>query len=179
MAGVELPLTTWRHEVLFALRPPQMSLPHPTVIDDPSAMYFRPETGRLTLVGLEDGNVLGEDPALPTDRARAGFAERAIERICRRIPAMEQAGLHSSQAGYDGLSPDQRAVLGPAGPEGFFLQCGFSGTGFKLAPAVGACMAELILEGQAKVVDISPFGYARLLEGKALTGEHAYQKIWR
>ena len=179
MVGLEVPIDTWRHDTMFVRRPPEIGPSHPTVIDDANAMYFRPETGGLTLVGLEDGNPLGQSPDTDVDRAQAGFVERAVERICRRIPAMEGAVLHSSHGGYDGITPDQRAVLGQAGPEGFYLACGFSGTGFKIAPAVGACMAELIITGQASTVDIEPFHPRRFEEGTSLTGEHAYEKIWR
>jgi len=91
---------------------------------------------------------------------------------------MEKGALHSDHGGYDGITPDQRALLGQIGPEGFYLQCGFSGTGFKIAPAVGACMAELILDGESKTVDISPFTPQRFDEGKHLKGEHAYDSIW-
>lgn len=179
MVGLEVPVESWRHETLFIRRPPELGPSHPTVIDDALSMYFRPETGGLTLVGLEDSNVIGEDPDNGSDRARPGFVERAVERICRRVPAMEKGSLHSTLAGYDGITPDQRAILGPAGPQGFYLACGFSGTGFKIAPAVGACMAELILDGKARSVDISPFRYQRFSEGDLLSGEHAYEDIWR
>ena len=40
-------------------------------------------------------------------------------------------------------------------------------------------MAELILDGQARSVDISPFRYQRFAEGGLLAGEHAYEDIWR
>lgn len=179
MLGLDIPVKSWRHETLFIRRPPELGPSHPTVIDDALSMYFRPETGGLTLVGLEDSNVIGENPDGGSDRAKAGFVERAVERICRRVPAMEKGSLHSTLAGYDGISPDQRAILGQAGPQGFYLACGFSGTGFKIAPAVGACMAELILDGKAQTVDISPFRYERFSEGNLLTGEHAYEDIWR
>jgi sarcosine oxidase subunit beta len=149
------------------------------VIDDIHAMYFRPETGGLTLVGLEDANPIGESPEGDTDHAKPGFVERAIERICKRIPLMEQGSLHSAHGGYDGITPDQRAILGQAGPEGFYLVCGFSGTGFKIAPAIGTCMVELILDGQAKAVDISPFRLERFEKDEHLKGEHAYGDIWR
>lgn len=178
MAGVNIPLNTWRHDTMFVKRPAELRLPHPTVIDDLNSMYFRPESGGLTLVGLEDGNPLGQSPDGNTDTSLAGFIERAIERICKRIPAMQSARLHSSHGGYDGITPDQRAILGPAGPEGFYLLCGFSGTGFKIAPAVGACMAEWILNGQPETVDISPFRLDRFERGENLVGEHAYQDIW-
>jgi glycine/D-amino acid oxidase-like deaminating enzyme len=75
--------------------------------------------------------------------------------------------------------PDQRPVLGAAGPDGFFLQCGFSGTGFKTAPAVSALMAELIMDGQASTVDISSFGVERCGAGRLLVGAHEDRPIWR
>jgi hypothetical protein len=40
-------------------------------------------------------------------------------------------------------------------------------------------MAERILDGHAQTVDISPFSLRRFAEGKPLTGEHAYDSIWR
>ena len=95
-----------------------------------------------------------------------------------RIPLMEQGSLHSTHGGIDGITPDQRAILGQAGPDGFYLACGFSGTGFKIGPAVGLCMAELIVDGRAQAVDIAPFALSRFAEGKKLVGEHAYDNIW-
>jgi sarcosine oxidase subunit beta len=178
MAGVKIPVTTWRHDTLFVKRPAGLHLPHPTVIDYANSMYFRPESGGLTLVGLEDGNPLGQSPDGHTDSAQPGFVERAIERICKRIPALERGALHSHHGGYDGITPDQRAILGPAGPEGFYLVCGFSGTGFKIGPAVGACMAEWILDGQPATVDITPFKLERFEIGEQLVGENAYEDIW-
>lgn len=179
MAGLDLPIDTWRHDTMFIRRPSEAGISHPTVIDDSNSMYFRPETGGLTLVGLEDGNPLGTAPDQSADVALPGFVDRGVERICRRMPIMEQGSLHSAHGGYDGITPDQRAILGQAGPEGFYLQCGFSGTGFKIAPAVGACMAELIGEGESSTLDISPFSPERFREGRLLKGEHAYENIWR
>ncbi len=176
MAGVDLPLTTWRHDTMFVVRPPEIGLSHPTVIDFPKELYFRPE-GNLTLVGLEDGNPLGESPDNDTDHAQKGFAERAIDRLCERVPAMEKGHLHSAHGGYNGITPDQHPVLGAMGPEGFYVDCGYSGTGFKTAPAAGLCMAELILDGVAKTVDISPLAPERFAEGRLIKGN--YENIWR
>ncbi len=175
MAGLELPYDTWRHDTMFVKRPAQIGPSHPTVIDFPKEMYFRPE-GNLTLVGLEDGNPLGESPESDCEHAKAGFVEKAIDRICERIPVMEQGGLHSAHGGYDGITPDQRPMLGLAGLDGFYLDCGFSGTGFKIGPAVGLCMAELILDGAAKTVDISSLTPLRFASGKLISG--MYHNIW-
>ena len=162
---------------MFVARPPQIGPIHPTVIDFAHEMYFRPEGG-LTLVGLEDGNPLGESPESDTDHAKAGFVERGIDRICQRIPIMEHGSLHSAHGGYDGITPDQHAMLGAAGPEGYYLDCGHSGTGFKTSPAIGLCMSELILDGSARTVDLSIYTPERFDKGKLIVGKHPYSSIW-
>ncbi len=175
LAGLDLPYDTWRHDTMFVVRPPEIGPSHPTVIDFPKEIYFRPEGG-LTLVGLEDGNPLGESPDGDADHAKAGFVERAIDRICERVPVMEKGSLHSAHGGYDGITPDQHLLLGLAGLDGFYLDCGFSGTGFKISPAVGLCMAELILDGVSKTVDISSLAPGRFAAGKMVQGN--YENIW-
>ena len=176
MAGVDLPVKTWRHETMFVRRPLDFGPQHPTVIDDINGMYFRPETGMLTLVGLEDGNTRGESPEDNTGKARPGFVERAIERLTRRIPCLENGSLHSTLAGFDGVTPDSHPVLGPAGPEGFFLDCGFSGTGFKIAPAVGSNLADWILDGKPGKIDITPFSPGRFSTGDWIISQYSYGK---
>jgi len=176
LAGVHIPLTTWTHDVAFVKRPPTVGM-HPTVIDDALSMYFRPE-GELTLIGLEDNNRMGEPPESDT-HVDPGFVMRAIDRICERVDGMEEGSLHSTHAGRDGLTPDQRAIMDKAGPDGFYIACGFSGTGFKLSPAVGVCMSELILEGRAKLVDIASLNLGRFARGELLRGEHSYGDTWK
>jgi sarcosine oxidase subunit beta len=177
MADLEIPYDTWRHDTMFVRRPREIMIPHPTVIDDANNMYFRPEGG-LTLVGLEDGNPLGESPDGDADRALPGFVERSIDRLARRIPAMERGSLHSAHGGCDGITPDQHPLLGAAGPQGFYLDCGFSGTGFKTAPAVGLCLAQLIVDGASKSVDISIYAPDRFAQARPIRGEHTYGAVW-
>jgi sarcosine oxidase subunit beta len=177
LVGVEIPLTTWSHDVAFVKRPPSVGM-HPAVIDDALAMYFRPE-GELTLIGLEDCNRMGEPPESKLGRVDPEFAIRAIDRICERVAGMEAGSLHSTHVGRDGLTPDQRAIIDQAGPEGFYIACGFSGTGFKLSPAVGICMSEWILDGSAKLVDLSSLNLGRFARGDLIQGEHSYGHIWR
>ena len=178
MAGVELPVDAWWHEVAFIRRPPRMRA-HPAVIDLSNAMYFRPETGGLTLIGLEDGSQFGDSPDSDADRVGPGFVERAVDRLCRRMPGIDAGSLASAYRGCDGITPDQRPIMDRVGPEGFFAACGFSGTGLKLGPAVGACMAELILDGAARTVDVSAFTLRRFQTGELLKGVHAYHTPWR
>ena len=177
MVGLNIPYDTWRHDTMFVMRPKQIT-DHPTVIDFANELYFRPE-GNLTLVGLEDGNPFGESPDQDSEHAKPGFVERGIDRICRRIPTMENGALHSAHGGYDGITPDQHPMLGAAGPDGFYLDCGFSGTGFKTAPAVGLCMSELILDGKSRTVDLSIYSPMRFAAGAPIVGSHPYGSIWK
>jgi sarcosine oxidase subunit beta len=176
--GVTIPLDTWTHDVLHIRRPAHIQ-DHLTVIDSSLGMYFRPDSGDLTLVALEDDSRIGEAPDADRHYVAKDFVERAIDRICLRVPDMEQGSLHSSHVGRDGLTPDQRAIIGSAGPEGYFLVTGFSGTGFKLSPAIGLCVSELILDGKAATVDISGFDPLRFERGELLKGDHSYGFIWR
>lgn len=181
MVGVDIPLQTWRHDVAYIKRPAGSRSTHPTVIDDANAMYFRPEGRELTLVALEDGNEIGDfSPDRETASTAPGFADRVADRLTRRMPMMADGELHSRHSGQDGITPDQHAIIGPAGPDGFWLCCGFSGTGFKIAPAVGESLAELICEGaNSTTVDLGPFAADRFARGEELVGEHAYEAIWR
>jgi sarcosine oxidase subunit beta len=180
MVGLELPIKTMRHDVMIVRRPLTLGPAHPVVIDEPYQQYFRPETGKLSLVGLDDVNTLGESPDGPTDYVKPGYIQQAIDRICLRIPGMESASLQGSYCGYEGMTVDGMAILDQAGPEGFYLDCGFSGTGFKTAPAVGKAMAQIILDGDPGEIDLSPFSWHRFADGKLermLENERAFTVI--
>jgi len=179
LAGLDLPLSVWRHDTGYLGVPEEVARPIPVVIDIVHGMYFRPEGADMVLVGLEDDNQIGGSPDRDTADAAPSFRDRAAERIVRRVPGLVDGTFRSSHSGQDGLSPDQRPMLGPAGPDGFYLDCGHSGTGFKTAPAVGLGMAELILDGTSATVDLSPFAFDRFAEGRLLVGEHGDQHAWR
>jgi sarcosine oxidase subunit beta len=179
LVGLDIPVSIWRHDIAFLGPPPTVKLPFPMVIDYATNVYFRPEGTELVLVGLEDENELGGSPDRDTADVAEDFPERAARRICGLIPAMTDATFRTAHSGQDGITPDQRAILGPAGPDGFYLDCGHSGTGFKTAPAIGLCMSELILDGAAQTVDIAPFAFERFAAGRPLVAEHNYEAIWR
>ena len=72
-----------------------------------------------------------------------------------------------------------RAVVWPgvatAEVQGLYVAAGMGGSGFKTGPAVGMCMAELILDGSASTVDITPFCISRFEEGEEIAGEVEYE----
>lgn len=181
-AGVIVPVEPWRHDTAYFGLPEGRTADVPVVIDHAQECYFRPEGRELLLVGLETGNVVGGSPDRPLTDFVGTTVEAMVERVCRRLPYMAAGTFRAAHGGQDGISPDQRAILGPvgaAGPDGLWLACGFSGSGFKIAPAVGACLAEWILDGAPSTVDIRPFGLERFAAGTPLVGENPYGMLWR
>jgi sarcosine oxidase, subunit beta len=178
-AGVEIPVEPWRHDTAYFGLPPEHPATIPIVLDHVRAVYFRPEGRELLLVGLETGNEIGGSPDDPMPGYDPGVLEPMAERLCARVPWMAAGDFRSANRGQDGMTPDQRAILGPAGPDGFYLDCGHSGSGFKTAPAIGECLAEWILDGRPRSVDITPFSADRFAAGHLLVGEHPYESLWR
>ena len=75
---------------------------------------------------------------------------------------------------YD-VTPDSRPLLGEIpGMQGTYVCAGFSGMGFKISPAIGLVMSELVLDGAGKTVDISPFRPNRFAEGKPIKPQYEY-----
>jgi sarcosine oxidase subunit beta len=108
----------------------------------------------------------GLPPTAPEEGARI---------LRHRMPAMESARLARGYRAFDGYSADRHAILGAVeGIDGLYLATAFSGSGFKIAPAVGTCMAELITQGQATTVDIAAFRPGRFAEGKPIEARHPY-----
>ena len=178
LAGLEVPLETWTHDVAFLHRPPSLGK-IPAVIDDIINCYFRPEGSALILAAGEDESLRGEPPDAEDQTPTDTFLEKLIDQMVQRIPKIEESGLHSIHVGRDGITPDQRAIYSASGLDGFYLACGLSGTGFKTSPAAGASLVELILDGAPKTVDITPFRFERFAEGKLLEGEHGYGRLWK
>lgn len=178
-AGVEVPVQAWRHETAYFGLPDGRGPDFPVVIDEMNEVYFRPEGRDMMLVGLEAGNQVGGSPDRPLEALRPNSMDEMVTRVCARVPWMAEGTMRTGHGGQDGITPDQHAILGRAGPDGFFLACGFSGTGFKTAPGVGLCLAELILDGEATTVDISAYTLDRFAAGRSIVGEHSYGTLWR
>ena len=178
-AGLEIPIQVWRHDTAYLGLPQGRDPRFPIVLDHARGVYFRPEGREQVLVGLESANELGGSPDRPFEAIGPEVTEVLIARVCERLPWMADGTLRSAHGGQDGMTPDQRPIIDRVGPDGFYLLCGFSGTGFKTAPAIGLGMSELILDGAASSVDLSPYTLDRFAEGRQLVGEHAYGNLWQ
>ena len=163
--GVDLPLAATRHEVIHLNRPLDLVPFHPGGGDIANMIYFRPEGAGLTLVGNGNAGDLVDDPEIFAPRPTQAFIQDVWTRLARRIPAMEEATYNTGYAGLYTSTPDSHPILDRVeGIDGLYVCTGFSGHGFKLSPMVGVLMAELILDGQATTVDISPLRASRFEE---------------
>ena len=172
--GIATPVVAERHRVL-ALEGPQPYTNAMPVFKDLASdgmLYARSYGGRQMLVseGLP-GDVL-DAPDDEQGDISMDFVAGIGEQVAQRFPSFGEAGLASSWTGVYDVTPDWNPVLGPL-PElpGLVVGYGFSGHGFKLAPAVGRVLAQAAL-GLPTDVPLAPYALARFSEGRLLTGRY-------
>ena len=159
--GIELPLKPTLAEVIVLRRPMDRVPSHPGGSDRSNGIYFRPEGANLTLVSGNEtpGEV---DPNAYTQRLRDETVAQRWAALNMRMPAMADAELFRGYTGVYTTTPDRQPVIDAVdGVEGLYICTGFSGRGFKLTPAVGIVVAELVLDGAATTVDISSMRMGR------------------
>ncbi|GAB3556479.1 NAD(P)/FAD-dependent oxidoreductase [Spelaeicoccus albus] len=169
--GVEIPIELVRGQAAIVSRPP--TLPgvngHLAIIDRRSGIYARPSGEHATLVGLSRGSTgtpLTSAEGVTPDR---DFPETARAHLARTLPGFSDSTVQSAQAGPLDMTPDRCCVLGkPDGVSGLALAVGMSGSGFKKSPAIGACMAELIVNGKAETAPIDAFRLERFSTGSEI-----------
>ncbi len=166
MAGVELPVRA-RARSVFVLASPA-SLPGSPMVIDPSGFWLRPE-GRHFITGAPPRQ--GEDTDdRPLVADHSLFDEVIWPALAARIPAFEELRVLNAWAGYyEYNTVDQNGIVG-AHPEiaNLYFANGFSGHGIQQSPAVGRGIAELILHGGYRTLDLAALGFERLREGRPL-----------
>jgi glycine/D-amino acid oxidase-like deaminating enzyme len=169
LAGLDLPVTPSREQIV-TLRPTfDWSPTHPVTGDLLNEVYLRPETGGLLLVGNTRDTIERGDPDRYEDRPSAEHTTEILTRLTRLMPGIANAAITGGWAGMYEVSPDWNPIMGTAaGVAGLHYAVGFSGHGFKLSPVVGMLMAEQVLEGRARTIDIAPYRLERFREGQEL-----------
>ena len=168
-AGVDLPVEPIPRQVVvtgpFPGAPDRKTL----VIDADTTFYFHRE-GPGVLMGMG-----GRDERASFDtRVDERFIEEEVLPMAVRVfPPLEEADLRYRWCGLYEMSPDRHPIIGeaPAAP-GLYLANGFSGHGFQHAPIVGKLLAEMIVEGAARTVDVSTLGLDRFAAGPVVAEHH-------
>jgi len=163
-AGIGLPVHA-RRRTVFVLSCPEALANCPLVID-PSGFWFRPE-GRFFIAGTTPSP---DQDDLPLEPNHAEFDEALWARMAHRVPAFSALRVERAWAGYYEMNLfDANAIIGahPSAPNLWFAN-GFSGHGMQQAPAAGRGVAELILRGCFETLDLSAFGFRRLIENRPI-----------
>ena len=171
MAGLDLPLETSREQEMMLQVSPNASAPPRAVSNMVERIYFRPTKKPGTvLVGV--GHPKENEPVSPDDydrNADPAFIKEAGARLAYRMPHLADAEVVASWSGLYTITPDWSMIVDRApGVEGMYLAVGGSGHSFKLAPAIGQCLAEMIVTGSATTVDIMSLRAGRFSEGDPL-----------
>ena len=173
-AGYDLPIDCEFHQVAILRNAPEMKGGGCACIDSVTATYFRSDAHDKFLVG----DFYGKRPVDPDNfpqRASDDSLEEIIDRACRRVPKLEGAEVMRGVTGVYDMTPDSRPLLGEIpGTKGLYVCAGFSGMGFKISPAIGLVMSELVLDGKATAVDISSFQPNRFAENHPIKAEYEY-----
>lgn len=150
MAGVDLPVTPVRRQIVTTAPMPGVDPYTPFTIDFSTSLYFHAE-GPGLLIGMSDPD---ETPGFKLNRDDHWLG-RLGEAIEHRAPAIGSVGIAGGWAGLYEMTPDHNAIVGEAaGITRFLYATGFSGHGFLQGPAIGEVMRDLYL-GRAPVVDVS------------------------
>lgn len=98
------------------------------------------------------------------------FEEIVWPGLAERVPAFEALKLVGAWCcHYDLNTFDENAIIGRHPEvENFYLATGFSGHGLQQSPAIGRAMSELIAHGGFRSLDLSRFGYERVLKNEPI-----------
>jgi len=156
MAGVDLPVTPLRRQILFTGAIDGLPADLPMTIDFSSSFYFHRE-GPGLLMGMSDPD---ESPGFSVETTD-DWIPGLMEVVRRRAPRIADVGIRGGWAGLYEMTPDHNAIIGEApGVSRFLYATGFSGHGFLQGPAVGEILRDMVLR-RPTFVDISPLSVER------------------
>ncbi|XP_066248334.1 FAD-dependent oxidoreductase domain-containing protein 1-like [Euwallacea similis] len=141
----------------------------PMTIDHTGAYFRREGLGGKFIGGIspEAGN---EPETTNLDVNFNYFDEYLWPTLANRVPAFNAVKVKGAWSGfYEYNSFDENGIVGPH-PfyPNIYIASGFSGHGIQQAPAIGRAVAEMVLDGQFKTIDLTRFGFDRLLVEKPL-----------
>jgi sarcosine oxidase subunit beta len=174
--GIDVPIRVVREQIVTIA--PGMDIGSVPVFSDlVSLQYVRPEVGGDILFGNSDLSDAEEaDPDDYSNRATDGFVDLTVTKVGNRFPGLTDAAITGSYAGCYDVTPDWNPVISRTGIDGLVVAAGFSGHGFKIAPAVGRLVADLVVDGRSADPRIpeTDFRLSRFAEGDLLTSPYRY-----
>ena len=169
LAGIGLPVGPRKRYVYVIDCPAADETLHRAPLTvEPGGVYFRPE-GRHFICGLSPEE--SEEPrTMDWEVDYSWFEERIWPVLAERVPQFEAIKVINAWVGhYDYNALDQNGVIGRH-PEltNFYFANGYSGHGLQQGPASGNAIAELIVHGGWRSIDLTRLGYERIARGEPL-----------
>ncbi|MFV1877961.1 sarcosine oxidase subunit beta family protein [Nioella sp.] len=166
-AGVRLPIHTYALQA-FVSEPVKPCLDTVLLYLGTGTYVSQSDKGEMVFGGgLDRVPTHGQKGNLPAQ-------EVVISGLLEMFPAFGQLKLLRQWAGVVDVVPDSSPVIGPVGPEGLFINCGWGTGGFKAIPAGGWLLAHLIATGQhheiSRPFDLDRFARGRLIDEAAGAG---------
>jgi glycine/D-amino acid oxidase-like deaminating enzyme len=160
MAGMPLPIAPLRRFEHYFETPNEIEpLPY---VKDLDRLAFRPE-GR----GYSGGLVNADEPRGFNFDVDHGYFESTVwPALAHRFAAFDAVRCKRTWSGlYDQCELDGNPIIGnwPGRLDNFHIAAGFSGHGMMHAPAAGRAIAELVLHGTYRTIDLARLGYARVV----------------
>jgi sarcosine oxidase subunit beta len=176
-AGFRLPVQACRTQVALFRRPTDFGRAGPVYGDFVQGIYFKPTHGDMIHAGSLAGEEINSpvDPDAYDESADGDWLPQVRQRLGRRYPAMHRGYGRGGYGALYGITPDWHPILDRLpGVEGAYCAVGFSGHGFKMSPVVGQLMAELVVDGRAGTLDVTPLRLGRFEENDLVKGGYAY-----
>jgi FAD-dependent oxidoreductase domain-containing protein 1 len=147
----------------------QTALAHFPLLIDTSGVWVRPE-GSDFIAGFSPDDLDETDHGADFEVEWAMFDDVIWPALAARVPAFEAIRPGRAWAGhYDMCLLDHNALVGRVpGLTNGYIAAGFSGHGLQQSPAVGRGLAELVVHGDYRSLDLSPLGCQRLLANRPL-----------
>lgn len=144
LAGVDLPVSSERHEILVteSLKP----FLDPMLVDISNGLYCSQAMRGELVGGIGHPHVSGD-----SQDSSLAFAQSFARALCRLLPSLKGVNALRQWAGTYDMTRDARPILGPVSFENFLVACGFSGHGFMISPVSGQLLAELITDGRTSL----------------------------
>ncbi len=160
-AGVDVPIEPLPRQIIVTDKFDRISDPWPMTVDLSTTLYCHRESGGV-LIGMSNAE---QKPTFETVFDE-DYGDKMLMTAMHRIPVLEHAAPKHRWSGLYETTPDHHPIFGPLAPvAGLYVCAGFSGHGLMHAPAAGLLTSEILLDGKATSLDISPLYMARFAGG--------------
>jgi FAD-dependent oxidoreductase domain-containing protein 1 len=170
-ARIDLPvLPAKAHTFAFKAEHPVEDCP--VILDRAGGVQLKPE-GELFVCAAPSGEQ-SEPPADDDFSPDPDLFERVVwPRLAARVPQFASLKLTRAWVGHIERSLfDGNPIIGPhPKTENFYFINGFSGHGVQHAPAAGRAVAELIVYGAYRSIDLSRFAFERIAADRPVAEE--------